>query len=78
MKSKTSSGVDNIPMKLIKLASKEVAGPLSDLIDETINNNSFFPSSEKFASVTPLFKKADRLKEENYRPVSVLNVFENV
>ena len=56
MKPKTSLVVDNIPTNLLKLASKEVAELLSDLINKTMVNKSFFPASEKSASVTSAFK----------------------
>ena len=33
---------------------------------------------EKVATVTPVFKKDDKLSRKNYRPISVLNVFSKV
>ena len=35
--------------------------PLSQLVNETIVNEEFFPHAEKIACVTPAFKKEDRL-----------------
>ena len=50
---------------------------ISNAIDEGI-----FPDSLKRAQVTPVFKKADNLSKENYRPVSILpclsKIFERV
>ena len=32
-----------------------------------------FPSEMKLADITPVFKKEDRTKKENYRPISILS-----
>ena len=37
--------------------------------------NILFPDILKNAEITPCFKKGDRDKKENYRPVSVLSTF---
>ena len=74
----TSIGIDDVPPKLIILASHVISGPLSDLINLTLISEYIFPSEEKVACVTPAFKKTDRLKKENYRPISVLNAFSKV
>ena len=39
---------------------------------------SIFPDSEKRASVTPVFKKDDKLLKTNYRRISILNAFSQV
>ena len=39
---------------------------------------SIFPDAKKKASVTPVFKKDDKLLKTNYKPISVLNVFSKV
>ena len=36
------------------------------------NSKSIFPNSLKMADVTPIFKKDDRTRKDNYRPISVL------
>ena len=32
-----------------------------------------FPDNMELADITPVFKKKDTLKKENYRPVSILS-----
>ena len=38
-----------------------MSGPLSQLVNETIVNEGFFPHAEKIACITPAFKKEDGL-----------------
>ena len=45
--------------------------------DIDIDNNSFFEGA-KIATVGPIYKKSDRDKIENYRPVNILNCFSKV
>ena len=71
----TSIGFDNVPPKLLKTASDIISKPPSNLINETMIKCSHFPNTEKIASITSPFKKDDRHKKENYRPISVLNAF---
>ena len=78
IKSHTSTGVDNIPPRLLIMAADIIADPLTDLINATMLEESIFPDAEKRASVTPVFKKDDKLLKTNYRPISVLNVFSKV
>ena len=78
MKSHTSMGVDNIPPKRLIMAADIIADPLTNLINATMLEESIFPDAEKRASVTPVFKKDDKLLKTNYRPISVLNVFSKV
>ena len=72
---KTSIAFDNVPPKLLKTASDIILKPLSNLINETMVKCLHFPNTEKIACITPAFKKDDRHKKENYRPISVLNAF---
>ena len=52
---KTSTGEDNIPPKLVKLASQSLSKPLTDAIYSSISN-SIFPKKAKIAIVSPLDK----------------------
>ena len=63
---------------LLKTKQGPLAEPLTDLINNTMLVHLIFPSVEKEASVTPAFKKEDRQFKENYRPISVLNVFSKI
>ena len=74
----SSVGFVKVLQKLISLGVEIISRPLSDVINETLIDETIFSSSEKVVSVTPVFKKVDRLKKENYRPISVLNVFSEV
>ena len=37
-----------------------------------------FPGNMKLANITPVFKKKDPLKKENYRPVSILSAISKI
>ena len=78
MNSTTAAGIDTIPPKLVKIADDIIAEPLANLINSTLIDGHLFPLREKVATVTPIFKKDDKLLKKNYRPVSVLNVFSKV
>ena len=51
--------------------------PLTMIINSGIRTH-IFPENEKIASVTPVYKSGDKLRKENYRPISILNVFSKV
>ena len=75
MDSKTSTGEDQIPTKLVILAKDYLVKPLNHAINSSIRNNTF-PNKAKYAAVTPLDKGGkDKTSVTNYRPISVLNVF---
>ena len=46
-------------------------------INECIKTN-VFPSELKKAYVTPIYKKGDKQKGENYRPISVTPMFAKI
>ena len=66
-----ATGVDEIPIKLIKDAIEILAAPISTLINKIITTG-IIPAEFKTALVTPTFKKGDKNKVDNYRPISVL------
>ena len=59
---------DNIPASMTKDAA-----PISFLINHSFETGTF-PSTEKTANVTPLYKSGERNSFNNYRPISVLKV----
>ena len=70
---KKSTGEDQIPPKLVSLASNELSAALTMAISCSIRNSSF-PDDAKKAAVCPFDKgEPNRMVEWNFRPVSVLH-----
>ena len=62
---------------LVKMCSKVIDGPLTELINQTITEGIFLDAA-KIAHVSPVYKKKDRTDKANYRPVSVIGPFPKV
>ena len=81
MKSKSSTGYDNISNKLIKSTKDVLIKPLTLLMNQIIHTGEF-PKQLKIAKVNPLFKKGNQSSFTNYRPISLLpsisKIFEHV
>ena len=63
------AGYDTLPPKVIRLVSPVIASPLTGIINLSIIKG-IFPDLLKTACVVPAFKKEDRSKKENYRPLA--------
>ena len=74
---KKSAGPGMILPSLVKMCSKVIDGPLTELINQTITEG-IFPDAAKIAHVSPVYKKKDRTDKANYRPVSVIGPFPKV
>ena len=68
---KTSSGIDNLSIKDIKVIKYELAKPLT-LITNQVLSSGIFPDKLKIAKVIPIFKKGDDTDVNNYRAISLL------
>ena len=81
MKSKSSTGYDNISNKLVKSAKDVLIKPLTLLMNQIIHTGEF-PKQLKIAKVKPLFKKGIQSSFTNHRPISLLpsisKIFEHV
>ena len=81
LKSKNSSGKDEISNKLLKSIKNEIAKPLTIIINQSLKTG-VFPDALKIAKVKPLYKKGDNFCLNNYRPISLLptisKIFERV
>ena len=64
----------NIPVNVLKETVDIVAQPLADIWKFEIILGRKFSSQLKLADITPLHKKLESIKKENYRPVSLLPV----
>ena len=61
----------NIPPKILKIASDELAEPMAVLLNDSIRSSKF-PGDLKMSEVSPLLKNKDSLYRGNYRPTNIL------
>jgi len=69
--------LDGIPARFIVDSADVIAYPLAHVINLSLIQG-IVPDELKAARVVPLFKKSDKTKVENYRPVSILAVFSKI
>ncbi len=69
--SSKAPGPDGIPNHSLKIIGNALTPPFTNFINFCLQK-SIFPRRWKKANVLPLFKKGDRSKVNNYRPVSLL------
>ena len=72
LKSKTSSGHDNLSVSLLKYIAPLIIKPITLVINQSLTTG-IFPQKLKIAKVLPLFKKGDDSIMGNYRPISLLS-----
>jgi len=69
-----SPGPDNISPKLVKECTTELVEPLLHLYNLSLNSG-VVPETLKTAKVIPVYKKGETYLPSNYRPISLLSVF---
>lgn len=70
-------GIDNISATVIKRCSHILSTQISNLINLCFETGQY-PDDLKVAKVVPIHKGGDKDKVENYRPISVLPIINNV
>ena len=65
---------DGISLKFVKMSASVIDCHLANIINNDISLNKYSKHA-KTATVRPIFRKDDRTKIKNYRPVSLLNIF---
>ena len=68
-----ASGADKIPGAFLKECAHELAPMLTAIIQKSLDEKNV-PNDWKTALVSPVFKKGDRGKPENYRPISLTSI----
>ena len=68
-----ATGPDNISPRVLKEAASEIAPVLTKLFQTSLDTG-VIPSDWKRAYVTPIFKKGERYRAENYRPISLTSI----
>ena len=66
-----ATGVDQIPVKFVKLVSEYIASPLTHIINTCVTYSTF-PPTWKTARVSPIPKADYPQSEKDYRPGSIL------
>ena len=77
LKRSKSSGLDDIPLSLLKDATSCLAEPLTYLINMSLRTGQI-PNEWKQAKVLPLFKSGNATELDNYRPISIFPVLSKV
>ena len=77
LKVNKSPGPDGIPPKVIKVAGKYIVSVLTHIYNLTIDTGEY-PDLLKISKVIALYKKGSKLITENYRPISLLNIFDKI
>ena len=72
-----SYGLYSCPINLLKLSKHLVSAPLA-LIFNTSIETGIFPSKLKTSKITPIYKADDETDPNNYRPISILSVFNRI
>ena len=77
LKSSKSPGNDNIGPKLLKFVSTELVTPLTYIYKLSFESGTV-PDELKIAKIIPIFKKGETTLPANYRPISLLSVFDKI
>ena len=77
IKASKSTGLENIPTRLLKDSAPVITRPLTTLINRSLSEGSL-PSDWKHAVVTPIHKSCSKTEAANYRPISTLPVFARI
>ena len=68
-----ASGLDKLPVKLVKIAAPYITKSLTAIFNRSMSTG-IFPCDWKVAKVTPIHKDGDKSDMDNYRPISVISI----
>lgn len=77
LKPNKSPGYDNIDVNCIKNFADELSPFIVELINLVLTTG-IYPDKLKIAKVIPIFKSGDRKLPSNYRPISILSIFNKI
>ena len=67
-----ASGPFSVPSKILKSQKNNLLKPLTSIVNKSLAEGTF-PNMLKLATVVPIFKKNEKDKCANYRPISLLS-----
>ena len=71
-------GYQSCPVRLLKSACHVMSRSLAELIINMSVLSGIYPGKLKQAKVTPIYKADDETDPNNYRPISLLSVFNRI
>ena len=74
---KKVTGINSIPLKILKLAKEPIAQYLRNINDLPFAAG-IFPDSLKLQKITPICRKGSKLECSNYRPISLLSKLDKI
>ena len=77
LKSKNSSGYDEITTNIIKISKPFIISPILNICNKMLDQGTY-PERLKFSLIRPIYKSGDRTAASNYRPISLLPVFSKI
>jgi hypothetical protein len=69
---KNSPDLDGISLSQLKSTATEICQPLSHIINLSLLSGTF-PDKLKTSKVVPIFKAVDKLRSDNYSPISLVS-----
>ena len=72
-----SGGNDGISAKIVKCISNLIAVPLASILSECVCQG-YYPDAWKIARVVPVFKQGSLRDPNNFRPISILDIFAKI
>ena len=72
-----SSGLNNIPVKTLRLLKNDISQQLSDIFNMSFSTGQF-PSVLEIAKLIAILKKQSRVDYTNYRPIFLLSSIEKI
>ena len=70
-------GLYSCPVRILKSACYILSKPLAEIINNSVET-AIFPDRLKHAKIIPIFKSIDETDPSNYRPISLLSIFNRI
>ena len=77
LKTKNSSGYDEISTKILKISKHFIISPLINVCNKMLAQG-IYPEKLKFSLIKPIDKNGDKSSPSNYRPISLVPVFSKI